>query len=243
MKKIFLALTLILGYAQMRADEGMWLLMLVKRLNGVDMQKEGLHLTPEEIYSVNNSSLKDAIVSFGGFCTGEIVSNQGLIFTNHHCGYDAVAAASTPEKDYLKNGFWAMKPNEEFNAKNLYVRFLVRMDDVSARINAKLNNNMSAADRKAVIEAEYKAIQTENSENGKYTVVVRDFFNGNEFYYFVYQDYKDIRLVGAPPSSLGNLVVIQITGNGQDIRQTLLFSVSMQTLTETRQNILKPTNL
>jgi hypothetical protein len=203
MKKIFLALTLILGYAQMRADEGMWLLMLVKRLNGVDMQKEGLHLTPEEIYSVNNSSLKDAIVSFGGFCTGEIVSNQGLIFTNHHCGYDAVAAASTPEKDYLKNGFWAMKPNEEFNAKNLYVRFLVRMDDVSARINAKLNNNMSAADRKAVIDAEYKAIQTENSENGKYTVVVRDFFNGNEFYYFVYQDYKDIRLVGAPPSSLG----------------------------------------
>lgn len=203
MKKIFLALTLILGYAQMRADEGMWLLMLVKRLNSVDMQKEGLHLTPEEIYSVNNSSLKDAIVSFGGFCTGEIVSNQGLIFTNHHCGYDAVAAASTPEKDYLKNGFWAMKPNEEFNAKNLYVRFLVRMDDVSARINAKLNNNMSAADRKAVIDAEYKAIQTENSENGKYTVVVKDFFNGNEFYYFVYQDYKDIRLVGAPPSSLG----------------------------------------
>jgi len=203
MKKIFLALTFLLSFAQMRADEGMWLLMLVKRLNGVDMQKEGLHLTPEEIYSVNNSSLKDAIVSFGGFCTGEMVSNQGLIFTNHHCGYDAVAAASTPEKDYLKDGFWAMKPNEEFNAKGLYVRFLVRMDDVSARINAKLNNNMSAADRKAVIDAEYKAIQTENSENGKYTVVIRDFFNGNEFYYFVYQDYKDIRLVGAPPSSLG----------------------------------------
>ena len=196
-------MTLILGYAQMKADEGMWLLMLVKRLNGVDMQKEGLHLTPEEIYSVNNSSLKDAIVSFGGFCTGEMVSDQGLIFTNHHCGYDAVASASTPEKDYLKNGFWAMKPSEEFNAKGLYVRFLVRMDDVSERINAKLNNNMSAADRKAIIDAEYKAIQTENSENGKYTVVVRDFFNGNEFYYFVYQDYKDIRLVGAPPSSLG----------------------------------------
>ena len=96
-----------------------------------------------------------------------------------------------------------MKPNEEFNAKGLYVRFLVRMDDVSERINSKLNNNMSATDRKAVIDAEYKAIQTENSENGKYTVVVKDFFNGTEFYYFVYQDYKDIRLVGAPPSSLG----------------------------------------
>jgi len=187
----------------MRADEGMWLLMLIKRLNGVDMQKEGLHLTPEEIYSVNNSSLKDAIVSFGGFCTGEIVSGQGLIFTNHHCGYGAVAAASTPEKDYLKNGFWAMKQKDEFNAKDLYVRFLVRMDDATQRINSKLNNNMSAAERKAVIDAETKAIQSENSENGKYTVVVRDFFNGNEFYYFVYQDYKDIRLVGAPPSALG----------------------------------------
>ena len=187
----------------MRADEGMWLMMLVKRLNGTDMQKEGLHLTPDEIYSVNNSSLKDAIVSFGGFCTGEIVSSQGLVFTNHHCGYDAIAAASTPEKDYLKNGYWAMKRDQEFNAKNLYVRFLVRMDDVSKRINSKLNNNMSPEERQTVITSEYKAIQTENSENGKYTVVVKDFFNGNEFYYFVYQDYKDIRLVGAPPASLG----------------------------------------
>lgn len=203
MKRLFLLFTFLLGFAQMRADEGMWLLMLVKRLNGVDMQKEGLHLTPEEIYSVNNSSLKDAIVSFGGFCTGEIVSNQGLIFTNHHCGYGAVAAASTPEKDYLKNGFWAMKQKDEFNAKDLYVRFLVRMDDATQRITSKLNNNMTGEQRKAVIDAETKAIQAENSENGKYTVVVRDFFNGNEFYYFVYQDYKDIRLVGAPPSSLG----------------------------------------
>nr|WP_314493311.1 S46 family peptidase [uncultured Chryseobacterium sp.] len=203
MKRIFLLFTFLLGFVQMRADEGMWLLMLIKRLNGVDMQKEGLHLTPEEIYSVNNSSLKDAIVSFGGFCTGEIVSDKGLIFTNHHCGYGAVAAASTPEKDYLKNGFWAMKDKDEFNAKDLYVRFLVRMDDASQRINSKLNNNMTAAERKAVIDAETKAIQSENSENGKYNVVVRDFFNGNEFYYFVYQDYKDIRLVGAPPSAIG----------------------------------------
>jgi len=203
MKRILLLFTFLLSFVQMRADEGMWLLMLIKRLNGVDMQKEGLHLTPEEIYSVNNSSLKDAIVSFGGFCTGEIVSDKGLIFTNHHCGYGAVAAASTPSKDYLKNGFWAMKEKDEFNAKDLYVRFLVRMDDATQRINSKLNNNMTAAERKAVIDAESKAIQTENSENGKYTVVVKDFFNGNEFYYFVYQDYKDIRLVGAPPSSLG----------------------------------------
>ena len=203
MKKLFLLCTFLLSFLQMRADEGMWLMMLVKRLNGTDMQKEGLHLTPDEIYSVNHSSLKDAIVSFGGFCTGEIVSSEGLIFTNHHCGYDAVAAASTPERDYLKDGYWAMKRDQEFNAKGLYVRFLVRMDDVSKRINSKLNNDMSPEERQAAIDAEYKAIKLENSENGKYTVVVKDFFNGNEFYYFVYQDYKDIRLVGAPPASLG----------------------------------------
>lgn len=203
MKKVFLLLTFMLSFVQMRADEGMWLLMLIKRLNGVDMQKEGLHLTPEEIYSVNNSSLKDAIVSFGGFCTGEIVSDQGLIFTNHHCGYDAVASASTPEKNYLKDGFWAMKRSEEFNSAGLYVRFLVRMGDATERINAKLNNDMTEELRKKIIEAEYKAIEQENSENGKYTVVTKDFFNGNEFYYFVYQDFKDVRLVGAPPASLG----------------------------------------
>lgn len=207
----------------MRADEGMWLMMLIKRLNGTDMQKEGLHLSPEEIYSVNNSSLKDAIVSFGGFCTGEIVSSEGLIFTNHHCGYGAIAAASTPEKDYLKNGFWAMKRGEEFNSKDLFVRFLVRMDDVSKRINSKLNNSMTPEARQMVIDAEYKAIQTENSENGKYSVVVKDFFNGNEFYYFVYQDYKDIRLVGAPPSSLGKFG--GDTDNWEWPRHTADFSV------------------
>ena len=192
-----------LSFLQMRADEGMWLMMLVKRLNGTDLQKQGLHLTPEEIYSVNNSSLKDAIVQFNGGCTAEVVSKEGLLFTNHHCGYDAIATLSTPEKNYLKDGFFAKNNKEELPAKNLYVRFLVRMDDVTARINGKLNNLMSADERNAAIAAEYKAIQKENSENGKYTVIVRDFFNGNEFYYFVYQDYKDIRLVGTPTESIG----------------------------------------
>ena len=192
-----------LSFLQMRAVEGMWLMMLVKRLNGTDLQKQGLHLTPEEIYSVNNSSLKDAIVQFNGGCTAEVVSKEGLLFTNHHCGYDAIATLSTPEKNYLKDGFFAKNNKEELPAKNLYVRFLVRMDDVTARINGKLNNLMSADERNAAIAAEYKAIQKENSENGKYTVIVRDFFNGNEFYYFVYQDYKDIRLVGTPTESIG----------------------------------------
>ncbi|WP_407482371.1 S46 family peptidase [Elizabethkingia meningoseptica] len=203
MKRLFLLLTFMVSFVQMRADEGMWLMMLIKRLNGVDMQKEGLHLTPEEIYSVNNSSLKDAILQFGGGCTAEIVSPQGLIFTNHHCGYSSIAAASTPEKDYLTNGFWAKNNGEEINSKGLSVRFFVRMDDATKRITSKLNNDMSADQRKAIIDTEVKAIQAENSENGKYTVVVKDFFKGNEFYYFVFQDFKDVRLVGTPPSSIG----------------------------------------
>lgn len=223
MKRIFLLLTFMMSFLQLKADEGMWLLTMIKRLNGVDMKKEGLKLTPEEIYSVNNSSLKDAIVQFGGGCTAEIVSKEGLLFTNHHCGYGNIAALSTPEKDHLTNGFWAMKKSEELPAKGLSVRFLIRMDDATKRINSKLNNNMSADERKAVIDAEYKAIQTENSENGKYTVVVRDFFNGNEFYYFVYQDFKDVRLVGTPPNSLGKFG--GDTDNWEWPRHTADFSV------------------
>ena len=223
MKRIFLLLTFMMSFLQMKADEGMWLLMMIKRLNGVDMKKEGLKLTPEEIYSVNNSSLKDAIVQFGGGCTAEMVSKEGLLFTNHHCGYGNIAALSTPEKDHLTNGFWAMKKSEELPAKGLSVRFLVRMDDATKRINSKLNNNMSADERKAIIDAEYKAIQAENSENGKYTVVVRDFFNGNEFYYFVYQDFRDVRLVGTPPNSLGKFG--GDTDNWEWPRHTADFSV------------------
>lgn len=203
MKKIFLLCTFMLSFAQMKADEGMWLMMLIKRLNGQDLQKKGLKLTPEEIYSVNNASLKDAIVQFGGGCTAEMVSREGLLFTNHHCGYGQIAALSTPEKDHLTNGFWAMNKSQELPAKGLSVRFLVRMDDVTARINALLNNEMPAKERRDIIDTEYKKIQSENAENGKYTVVVRDFFNGNEFYYFVYQDFKDVRLVGTPPNSVG----------------------------------------
>ena len=223
MKRIFLLLTFMLSFLQLKADEGMWLLSMIKRLNGVDLKKDGLKLTADEIYSVNNSSLKDAIVQFGGGCTAEMVSKEGLLFTNHHCGYGNIAALSTPEKDHLTNGFWAMKRSEELPSKGLSVRFMVRMDDVSARINAKLNNNMTADERKNIIDAEYKLIQTENSENGKYTVVVRDFYNGNEFYYFVYQDFKDVRLVGTPPNALGKYG--GDTDNWEWPRHTVDFSV------------------
>lgn len=203
MKKIVSLLVLCMVYLTSMADEGMWFLMHLKRLNEADMQKKGLKLTAEEIYSINNSSLKDAIVQFNGGCTAEIVSGTGLVFTNHHCGYDAIAELSTPEHDYLTNGFWAKKHSEELKPKSLFVRFFVRMDDVSKRILSLVNDKMTEKERQKIINQEIAKIEKENSENGKYVVSVKSFYNGNEFYYFVYQDFEDVRLVGTPPNSIG----------------------------------------
>ncbi len=203
MKKFGLFLLLLLSAFPVKADEGMWFLMFIERLNHRDMQKMGLQLTAEEIYSINNHSLKDAIVQFNGGCTAEIVSKNGLVLTNHHCGYDKIAELSTPEKNYLKNGFWAKTHKDELKPQNLFVRFFVRMDDVTKRILGKVNDNMTEAEREKAINQEIAAIEKENSEGGKYTVSVRPFFQGNEYYYFVYQDFKDVRLVGTPPENLG----------------------------------------
>ncbi|MFD2596318.1 S46 family peptidase [Sphingobacterium griseoflavum] len=203
MKKIWIFILLTAFSMSTFADEGMWFLMHLKRLNEADMQKKGLKLTAEEIYSINNSSLKDAIVQFNGGCTAEIVSGQGLVFTNHHCGYGAIAELSTPENDHLTNGFWAKSFDEELKPKSLYVRFFVRMDDVSKRILGLVNDNMSEKERERIINQEIAKIEKENSEGGKYVVSVKSFYNGNEYYYFVYQDYTDVRLVGTPPSSIG----------------------------------------
>ncbi len=186
-----------------RADEGMWFLMFIERLNHRDMEKMGLQLTAEEIYSINHHSLKDAIVQFNGGCTAEIVSKDGLVLTNHHCGYNAIAELSTAEQNYLKDGFWAKQRSAEMKPKSLYVRFFVRMDDVSKRILSKVNDQMTETERNKIIQQEINLIEKENSENGKYTVSVRPFFQGNEYYYFVYQDYTDVRLVGTPPESVG----------------------------------------
>ena len=177
--------------------------MFIERLNHRDMQKMGLQLTSEEIYSINNHSLKDAIVQFNGGCTAEIISKEGLVLTNHHCGYDAIAELSSSENNYLKNGFWAADRKSEMKPASLYVRFFVRMDDVSKRILSKVDDKMTEEERGKAIQQEMAVIEKENSEGGKYVVSVRPFFQGNEYYYFVYQDYKDVRLVGTPPESLG----------------------------------------
>ena len=205
MKKLllFVVSAIMLVPASVKADEGMWFLMFIERLNHRDMQKMGLQLTAEEIYSINNHSLKDAIVQFNGGCTAEMISKDGLVLTNHHCGYDAIAELSSAEKNYLKNGYWAKNRADELKPSSLYVRFFVRMDDCTKRILSVVNPSMSEADREKAINAEIAKIEKENNEGGKYTVSVRPFFQGNEYYYFVYQDYKDVRLVGTPPESLG----------------------------------------
>lgn len=203
MKKFIISFLLAVIVLPVSANEGMWFLMHIERLNHRDMQKMGLQLTAEEIYSINNSSLKDAIVQFNRGCTAEIISDQGLVLTNHHCGYSQIAELSTAENDYLSNGFWAADFSEELKPKNLSVRFFVRMDDVSERILSKVNKNMSELEREAAINKEIAKIEQENNEGGKYTVSVKSFYEGNEFYYFVYQDYNDVRLVGTPPASIG----------------------------------------
>ncbi len=205
MKKIILSLVagIMLIPMSVKADEGMWFLMFIERLNHRDMQKMGLQLTPQEIYSINNHSLKDAIVQFNGGCTAELISKDGLVLTNHHCGYDAIAELSTAEKNYLKDGYWAANRKEELKPSSLFVRFFVRMDDCSKRILSVVTPGMTEAEREKAINQEIAKIEKENNEGGKYTVSVRPFFQGNEYYYFVYQDYKDVRLVGTPPESLG----------------------------------------
>jgi hypothetical protein len=203
MRKIILSFLLLTLSLPTFADEGMWLLMLIGK-NYEEMKKRGFKLTPEEIYSVNKASLKDAIVSFGGFCTGEIISKEGLILTNHHCGYDAIQSLSSVENDMLTNGFWAMNRGEEKPVKGLFVRFLVRMEDVSARINAEMKPEMTERERNTKFGEIAKKIkeETEAKEKG-YEAEVKNMFGGNEFYLFVYERYTDIRLVGNPPESVG----------------------------------------
>ena len=217
LKKMMLAASALLivivtlpSFADNPPDEGMWLPLLLTRLNYGDMQKMGLHLTAEELYSINHSSLKDAIVGLsangggqGFFCTAEVVSDQGLIFTNHHCGFNAVENHSTTEHDYLTNGFWAMNKSEELPNERMCASFLVRVENETDSIIPFLSDTLKEADRLVKVRNISNRIRKKAEEDGKYDAVVQPFYSGNEYYLFVYKTYRDIRLVGAPPSSIG----------------------------------------
>ena len=184
-------------------DEGMWLPMFIKNYNYATMQRMGLKLTADQLYDINHSSLKDAIVQLGdGFCTGEMVSKDGLMFTNHHCGYSSVVELSSVEHDYLNNGFFAMSKEEELPV-NFHVHFLERMEDVTDVVLAKVDNSTSEAERAKYVEEAIKKLRKDNSQDGRYKVVVKPFYEGNEYYMFIYTMYEDVRLVVAPPSAIG----------------------------------------
>ena len=202
MKKFFVSIVLTISLLKATADEGMWLPMLLGQQVYNDMVKRGLKLTKEQLYSVNNSSLKDAIIIFGSGCTGEIVSSQGLIFTNHHCGYDAIATASSVQNNYLRDGFYAMNKDQEIQTK-LTVQFLDKIIDVTKDVEDAVKG-LSWADRVKKLPEVYKAITDKmaDKENGLEARIF-SMFKGNQFIMYVFKRYRDVRLVGTPPESIG----------------------------------------
>ena len=185
------------------ADEGMWLPALISE-RIADMQSKGLRLNAEDLYSVNNASLKDAIVLFGSGCTGELVSDEGLLFTNHHCGYGYIQKHSSVEHDYLKDGFWAMNRAQELPNPGLTVKFLDRMEDVTSEVLKGIKPKMSEEKRNALIKKNIDAIIKKAADQSKGLVAqVNALYYGNQYFLYVFREYRDVRLVGAPPSSIG----------------------------------------
>lgn len=210
MKRLLIVILTLLTVSMVRADEGMWLLSLLKQQNIEKMQQMGFKLSAEDIYSVNKPGIKDAIVGLGNigrpfrhFCSGEIVSDQGLMITNHHCGFGAIQAHSSVEHDYLSDGFWAYKMEDELTNPGITASILERMEDVTDRVNAVLNDNMSAMERDVALDSIYKVIVKEATDSTDLSGQVISMFEGNQFFLFLYTIYKDVRLVGAPPQSMG----------------------------------------
>jgi len=187
----------------LRADEGMWIPLLIEKYNIKIMQEKGFKLTAEDIYSVNRACMKDAIVIFGGGCTGEMISPEGLLITNHHCGYGQIQRHSTLEHDYLTNGFWAMSRDEELPNPGLTVTFLKWMADVTDQVLKGVTDNMSPEERDKIINQNINEVRRKAVEGTDYSAVVRPFFMGNQYFLFVNETFRDVRLVGAPPSAIG----------------------------------------
>jgi len=204
MKKLLLLLATILFLQyNARSDEGMWIPLYLGELNEAEMQAMGMKITAEDIYSVNQSSLKDAIVLFGRGCTAELVSDEGLILTNHHCGYGRIQAHSSLENDYLTDGFWAMDRSEELSNPGLTVTFLVRMEEVTEKVLDGVDENMSEKERLEVININIEEIEEEAVKDTHYKALIKSFFSGNRYFLFINEIFKDVRLVGAPPSNIG----------------------------------------
>lgn len=186
------------------ADEGMWLPQLLGQLNEKQMKSLGMKISASDIYNINKGSLKDAIVSLGGFCTGEVISDKGLLLTNHHCGFDAIQNHSTIDHNYLKDGFWARSTGQELPNPGLFVTFIVRIDDVTSQVLNGVTPALSESERQSAVDKNIAALRKTWKKESYQDLLVRPFYDGNKYYLFVTETYKDVRLVGAPPSSVGN---------------------------------------
>ena len=209
-KALFLVLALWMSWIGCYADEGMWIPMLLKKYNIEDMQKEGFKLTAEDIYDINKASLKDAVIGLGRegqpffhFCTGEIISNEGLVVTNHHCSFDMIQNHSSLEHNYLRDGFWAKTKAEELANPGVTASILVRMEDVTEKVKAQLSPEMTEQEKNAKITSICKQLEAEAVKGTNLMANIKPYFNGNQYFMSVFKIYKDVRLVGAPPSAIG----------------------------------------
>ena len=203
MKRILTIFAALAISATVFADEGMWLPSMIESVIG-DMQAKGFHLNAEDVYSVNNASLKDAVVLFGSGCTGKLISGQGLLITNHHCGYSYIQSHSSVEHDYLRDGFWAMERKAELACPGLTVSFLDHMEEVTDRMLAGYSQGMSEDERAEIVKKNSKALIDEATGGSKaYRAQVAALYYGNQYFLYVFKVYRDVRLVGAPPSSIG----------------------------------------
>lgn len=202
--KLFSLIVLVLISIQTFADEGMWLPQLLQTLNEKQMKKLGMKINASDIYNINKGSLKDAIVSLGGFCTAEVISNQGLILTNHHCGFDAVQNHSSLEHNYIRDGFWAYNKSQELQNQGLFVSFIISIDEVTNTIVKDINSSMTEKERQSVIDKNIAQLKKDYKKETYQDIIIRPFFEGNKYFLFVTETYKDVRLVGAPPASIGN---------------------------------------
>lgn len=188
----------------LRADEGMWIPLLIEKFNIQLMQEKGFKLSAEDIYSVNKACMKDAVLSFGGGCTGEIISGEGLLITNHHCGRSLIQRHSSLENDYITNGFWAMSRQEELPNPGLTVTILKRMEDVTDAVLRGTTDDMSQAERDKIIQSNSEMLAAEAIKGTDYRASIRPFYMGNQYFLFVNEVFRDVRMVGAPPSAIGN---------------------------------------
>lgn len=205
MKKYFLLPVLAcLLFVNAFADEGMWLPQLLATLNAKEMKQMGMKISAADIYSINKGSLKDAIVSLGGFCTAEVISDKGLLLTNHHCGFDAIQNHSSLQNNYIRDGFWAKNFQEELPNAGLTATFIIRIDDITAAVLSNVTSAMSEKERQSMIDKNIAAFKETAKKESYQDLLIRPFFDGNKYFLFVTETYKDVRLVGAPPSSIGN---------------------------------------